>query len=315
MVESKQDEERIYAPINYANKKFLAQEERFRLLITTNKKGVKNASVIHYIADNTYFNKNKRISTADFTGIILVQDLNGNFIYGLRYKNAKIIGALSPSTYNGITVDNKKANKNQPGASTSNSSDCTILTVVYYSQSCSGGNYNDPVENYTEEFTYCTSGGDGSNPGGDQGDPLGGGGGNGGGGSGVGCGDAILCPDGTPNASLEMGDGFLVPLQISTSPGGISANHIEATLKLENNQITGVTSHMAGLTGGATYVQTDWVQNSEFNNVYTFSFAFHTNFAIPIFGIGNLGSDSTAIAHCTYDLVTKSLAVFFEKAP
>jgi hypothetical protein len=74
-----------------------------------------------------------------------------------------------------------------------------------------------------------------------------------------------------------------------------------------------VTSHYAGLTGGATYVQTDWVQNSVANGTYNFSFAFHANYSIPILGIGDLASGETAIAHCSYNPTTGISTVRFSK--
>lgn len=287
--------ESIYIPVSYPDRTVLAKQERFRLLITKNKNGERNASIIHYIADNSYYDKSNHISTADFTGIILTYDFNDKFIYGLRYNNAKVIGDVTPAVNKNVI---KKTSIISPLG------DCTTITVVYYSQACVGSNCNDPVVVGTDTYTFCAGGGGG---GGGGGGPIGGGG------TGTDCGDAVICPDGTTNGLLKMDDGILIPLHINISQGGINANHIEATLKVENGQLTNVTSHMSGLTAGATYVQTDWVQNGVSNNVYTFSFAFHASFSIPILGIGDLGANDTAIAHCTYDSNLGTLTVFFEK--
>lgn len=108
-------------------------------------------------------------------------------------------------------------------------------------------------------------------------------------------------------------DGILAIVKFNTTRGGIQANFIEATLKIENGNVTNVIAHMYGLTAGADFVQEDWVQNSKSNGTYYFSFAFHAAYSIPIFGIGILGADQTAIAHCSYNPTTGVNSIYYTR--
>lgn len=319
VLETKQGVSRVYVPLKYTDRNFSSPSERFRLLITTDATGAKSASILHYIADNAYYKQHQSISTKDFTGIITEYDWNDAFMRGYKYVNARVVGDVSP-----ISNDAYRTYFNQRKGLRTTDDNCAVITVVYYSQACSGGQCSDPVEVYRETFTTCATGGSGSTGGTG---PSGDGGGNGGGGSGPiggggdpsGCGDQFICDDGTQNPKtnddIKMENGFLVPLQIAIgSNTGAVGHHIEATIKVENNNITNVTSHMSGLTGGATYTQTDFVQNSVVGDTYTFSMAFYTSFSLNFFDIGNVGANNTVIAHVSYNLTNGSMVVFFENS-
>lgn len=127
-----------------------------RLVIWKNKRGEFEYRVHNVMPDENDQKKNGKTLKKDFSGMVTVTDLDGNFMEGYTYKNGKVTGKLSPKLKNGRVA-------NTPCGG----DPYTEREVLWYSRACVNGHCYEPRYMYTETYYICEqsdSGSDGVTP-------------------------------------------------------------------------------------------------------------------------------------------------------
>ncbi|TDB58538.1 hypothetical protein [Arundinibacter roseus] len=115
-----------------------------RLIIWKNKLGGFEYQVHNIMPDENDQKKNGKTLTKEFSGMLTVTDLDGNFIEGFTYKNGKITGKLSPKLKNARVVSNPCG-----------SSQYHEYEVEWWSIACVNGNCYAPTYMYSEVYYIC----------------------------------------------------------------------------------------------------------------------------------------------------------------
>jgi hypothetical protein len=157
----------ISVPLQYEKGYGLGKGGMTKLLFFRDKEGRLQAQILKAISDAAYLHTNKgQINQQNFSGILMLQDWQENFLNGVRYTNGKIVGEISP------------AESNKGGRM---SGVCQEVRIEYYVDVCVGGSCSGLRFDYADVYTVCSGGGNGSGgiSSGNAGGAIGGGGGSG----------------------------------------------------------------------------------------------------------------------------------------
>ena len=122
-----------------SNKQAPSQDINFsaRLVIWKNKEGAFQYQVHQVIPDNKYIKKNGNKINNDLSGIVLITDIDGNFIEGYRYDNGIKTGKLDSGLKSGRT------------------STCTVYIIDWYTRVCIDNDCFEPRWTHAEEYIVC----------------------------------------------------------------------------------------------------------------------------------------------------------------
>jgi hypothetical protein len=155
----------VSVPLLYEKGHGLGRGGLTKLIFFKDKQGQIQMRILKAISDASYLlNKNGKFSMADFSGVLIMEDWNENFLNGVRYAKGKIIGELSPA-------QSSKAGRV--------SGVCQEVRIEYYVDVCIGGNCGGQRLDFVKTYYVC-SGGSGNSGGissGNTGQAVGGGGG------------------------------------------------------------------------------------------------------------------------------------------
>jgi uncharacterized membrane protein YgcG len=191
----------ISVPLQYEKGYGLGKGGVTKLLIFRDKQGHLQAHILKAISDMSYLTDNKgQINQQSFSGILLMEDWQENFLNGVRYRNGKIVGELSPA----------ESSKNGRIAGV-----CQEVKIEYYVNVCGGGSCSGLRFDYADVYMVC-GGGSGNSGGvssGSAGGAIGGGGGSGSSGNGYSNGGENNRADGEGRASVvrEQTDRIIFP--------------------------------------------------------------------------------------------------------
>jgi hypothetical protein len=138
----------ISVPLQYEKGYGLGKGGITKLIFFRDKEGRLQAQILKAISDAAYLNTNKeQINLQDFSGVLMLQDWQENFLNGVRYTNGKIVGEISPSL-------------SSKGGRISGV--CQEVRIEYYVDVCVGGSCSGLRFDYADVYTVCSGGGSGS---------------------------------------------------------------------------------------------------------------------------------------------------------
>jgi hypothetical protein len=134
----------IRVPLQYEKREGLGRGGETNLLFFRDKQGALQVQIVKAISDLDYLAKHKgQISSQDFSGILLMQDWQENFLNGVKYENGKIVGEVSPAeASNGARM----------------AGICQEVRIEYYVDVCVGGNCSGLRFDYADVYTVCSGG-------------------------------------------------------------------------------------------------------------------------------------------------------------
>ena len=253
----------VYVPLRYPEGKGNARGERRRLMIFKDDKGNPQAQVMHLIGKRSYLKENNyQIRTDDFTGVALVYDWQGNYIYGVAYKNAEPIGDVSKITDEAAKKMTEEAKSSNDRTEATKS--CTFITMRWYSTAYAGGFQGPTYLVGIDNYTICSGSGRAVIDYGDG--PRGGGGGGDGN-----CGTAFICDDGTENRVTVEVESTVHPIDGSgpyLCPGSITATHNPALPHRTFLQTWGIEASYNGIniTFGLSAAFPDLISSEDFRS-------------------------------------------------
>jgi hypothetical protein len=116
----------VSVPLLYEKGQGLGKGGLTKLIFYRDKQGMIQMRILKAISDASYLlKKNQQISMADFSGVLIMEDWQENFLDGVRYANGKIVGELS-------VAQSSKAGRV--------SGVCQEVRIEYYVDVCVGTN-------------------------------------------------------------------------------------------------------------------------------------------------------------------------------